>query len=172
MKTKKQHELIDGFLTMVDEDIRPQYRELIEYLSEVGYNPYKQRSYIVFKHDLHNKQIAKTGIRINKDKAPFFALRFSACRNYPEKFAKIVKETMSGDVANNGAACMRGECTYCAGEPATHVYTYTFPNSETKTFCGAGALEIQNIMINNVPNIKSLIREENAYLLKHQAGIV
>jgi len=172
MKTKKQREIIDGFLAMVDEKTRPQYKEIIEYLSEVGYNPYKQRSYIVFKHDLHNKQIAKTGIRINKGKAPFFALRFSACKNYPEKFAEIVKETIIGDVINKGAACMRNECVYCAGESATHVYNYTFPSGETKTLCGASALEIPSITVNNIPSIKALIMEENVYLLKHQAGVV
>jgi len=173
MKTKKQEELINTFLSSLSafgDEIRPLYREIIMYLSEVGYNPYKQRSYIVFKHDLHNKQIAKTGIRINKDKSPFFALRFSACREYSQRFADIVRVAVSEN-SSSEANCLSGGCNYCAGEPDTHVYKYTFPDGTTKSHCGAVALEIPDITADDIEEIKKLIKENHEYLLKHQAGI-
>ena len=173
MKTKKQEELINSFISDISkfgDEIGPIYKKIIIYLFELGYNPHKQRSYIVFKHDLHNKQMAKTGIRINKDKSPFFALRFSACRGYSQRFADIVVAAVSEEGFSE-AGCMSGKCNYCAGNPDTHVYQYTLPNGETKSHCGAVALEIPDITANDIDEIKTLIKEEHEYLLKHQAGI-
>jgi len=169
MKTKKQEELIESFLSLVDDDSRPLYREIILYLSELGYNPHKQRSYIVFKHDLHNKQMAKTGKRINKALDVFFALRFSACRGYSQRFADIVREAI---VKNRyrAAGCIDDGCDFCAGEAGTHVYAYTFPDGE-KTHCGAVALEIPGITADDMAEIKKLIKEEHDYLLRYEAGI-
>jgi len=173
MKTKKQEELANSFISSLSafgDEIGPLYKEIIMYISELGYNPHKQRSYIVFKHDLHNKQMAKTGIRINKDKSPFFALRFSACRGYSQRFADIVGAAVSEEGFSE-ANCLSGKCDYCAGEPDTHVYKYKLPNGEIKSHCGAVALEIPDITAKDIAEIKKLIKEEHEYLLKHQAGI-
>jgi len=170
MKTKKQEELVNSFLSILGDEVRPLYREIIMYLSEVGYNPQKQRSYIVFKHDLHNKQMAKTGKRINKDKAPFFALRFSACRGYSQRFADSVKSEVSKDTFRQ-APCLSNDCNFCMGETETHLYSYTFPDGEKRSHCGAVALEIPNITQDDIPEIKKLIKEGHEYLLKHEAGL-
>ena len=173
MKTKKQEELINSFISSLSafgDEVGPLYREIIMYLSETGYNPHKQRSYIVFKHDLHNKQIAKTGIRINKDKSPFLALRFSACRDYSQRFADIVCAAVS-EAGLSEANCLGGGCDFCAGEPDTHVYKYTFPDGTEKSHCGAVALEIPDITAEDISEIKKLIKENHEYLLRHQAGI-
>jgi len=169
MKTKKQEELANTFLSTLGDEKSAIYREIIMYLSEMGYNPNKQRSYIVFKHDLHNKQIAKTGIRINKDKAPFFALRFSACRGYSQRFADIVRSEVTKDSFRE-APCLTNNCNYCAGEADTHIYTYTFPNGEIRSRCGAVALDIPSITADDIPEIKKLIKEAHEYLMKHEAG--
>ena len=172
MKTKKQKELIDSFLSILDDEIRPLYKDIIMYLSEVGYNPQKQRSYIVFKHDLHNKQMAKIGIKTNKEKLPFFALRFSACRGYSQKFVDIVREAVSKENSGEAQYCIYNGCSFCGGEAFTHIYTYTFPDGETKYHCGAVALDIPNITSDDIEDIKKLINEEHEYLLKHEAGIL
>lgn len=74
LKTKRQAEFIDSFLSMLSDNFRSVYRELLEYLSELGDYPHKQRANIVFTCDAHNKQMAKIGFAKGK---PFFALRFS-----------------------------------------------------------------------------------------------
>ena len=170
MKTKKQQELIDSLLAKVGDKLAPLYRDIYNCLSDHGYNPHKQRSYIVFKHDEHNKQIAKTGIRINKDKAPFFALRFSACRGYSKRFDDIVRNLIAteGEHFMNGG-CPNGGCDYCAGKAETHIYICTFPDGTTRSHCGAVALEIPNITKSDIPEIKKLIKEEHEYLMKHEA---
>ena len=125
---------------------------------------------MVFKHDLHNKQMAKTGIKINKDKSPFFALRFSACKEYSQKFADIVCAAVSEN-GSSEANCLSGGCDYCAGEPDSHVYKHTYPDGKSKSHCGAVALEIPDITADDIGEIKKLIKEEHEYLLKHQTGI-
>lgn len=170
MKTKKQKELIEAFLSSIGEEIRPVYRERAAYLAELGYYPHREKSSISFKHDLHNKQMAKIGFGRGKAPAPFFALRFSACRGYSQRFADIV-----GDAAvrypSRAARCTDGGCDFCAGDPETHVYTALSPDGEAKYLCGANALAIPNLSADDIEEIKRLIAEENAYLLKHQAGV-
>ena len=92
MKTKKQQELIVSFLDTLDNELGSLYQEIVTCLSELGYYPRKQRSYIVFKHDLHNKEMAKMGTAWTKDASPYFALRFSACTGYSQRFANVVKD--------------------------------------------------------------------------------
>jgi hypothetical protein len=171
MKTKRQEELINSFLTMVGDESRPLYYDIIMYLSETGYHPHKQRSYIVFSHDLHNKQMAKIGIKRYKDHTPFFALRFSACRGYSKRFTDIVCAAVSKENFRE-AQCIYNQCEYCNGEAATHVYTYTFPDGKSKSHCGAVALDIPDITADDIEEIKKLIKEEHEYLLKHEAGII
>ena len=173
MKTKKQQELINDLLEKVDEKQQQPMSEIFEYLSEVGYNPYKQRSYIVFKHDRQKKTMAKTGIRINKGKDFFFALRFSACRGYSQRFEEIVHNAVSAEKAGwfGQAGCIEGKCGFCSGTPESHVYTYIFSDGSKKTACGAVALEIPNITADDVPEIKKLIWEAHKYLMKHEVGV-
>jgi hypothetical protein len=171
MKTKRQEDLVNSFLSILGEDIRLLYQDIIKYLSELGYNPYKQRSYIVFKHELHNKQMAKMGKKIYKDHSPFFALRFSACKEYSQKFTDIVAIAVSNPDFRE-AQCIYNGCNYCRGEAASHVYTYTSPNGENRSHCGAVAFDIPDIKADDIIEIKSLIKEEHEYLLKHEAGIM
>lgn len=168
MKTKRQEELVDSYLLDLGDEIRPLYQDIIMYLSKLGYNPHKQRSNIIFKHSSHNKQMAKMGLK--RDKSPFFALRFSACRGYSQRFEDIVRAAMAKKSFRE-AQCINDCCSYCAGEAATHVYTYTSPDGATKYHCGAALLEIPDISQNDIQEIKRLIQEEHAYLMFHQAGV-
>ena len=94
MRTKKQQELMEDYLSGLPHELETVYWELIGHLSEIGYEPKKQRSAIVFNCPHHNKQIAKIGF--DRKGAPFFALRFSACRGYSERFREIVRDAVSG----------------------------------------------------------------------------
>ena len=170
MKTKKQTELIESFLAKVGGELEPLYREIFTYLSGLDYNPYKQRSYIVFMHDAHNKFILKTGIRINKNKAPFVALRFSACKKYSKRFAEIVKDHIIANADRPFPHCENGNCVfYPAGHFLPH-YTCTLPDGSVKSSCGGISIEIPNLTASDIPEIKKLIFEEHEHLMKHEAN--
>jgi hypothetical protein len=168
MNSKKQEEMIDSYLSLLDGDRRPLYWDIIGCLAELGYHPQKERDHLSFKHTLHNKQMAKMGMKKGKAAVPFIALRFSACKGYSQRFADIV----SSNIIKNPSkvpGCTVHACSFCAGEPDTHVYSYTFPDGVSKSHCGAYALEIPDITANDLTEIKKLIREEHDYLIKHEA---
>ncbi|MCL2447005.1 MAG: hypothetical protein FWD06_09600, partial [Oscillospiraceae bacterium] len=131
--TSRQEQLLNSFLASLDPVVeQPLYQELAACLTALGYSPKKQRSYLVFKHELHGKQMAKMGM---KKTAPFFALRFSACQNYSQTFADIISAAVAKP-HYPPANCMADGCGYCSGEAATRVYTH-----EDKHLCGARQLE-------------------------------
>ena len=169
MKTKKQADLVNTFLSDNANEQTPLYHEIAVYLSEIGYNPRKQRSSIVFNHDAHNKQIAKFGIVRTKDKSPYFALRFAACKGYSGRFADLVSAAMEKD-ENQTAGCVAGKCDYCRGEPISHVYIHTNAAGETVTRCGASPITIPDLSERDIDEIKKLIWEQHVYLMKHEAG--
>lgn len=171
MKTKRQKELIASFLSMLNDEKRLIYQDILMYLNELAYYPSKEKSNISFKHDLHNKQIAKIGIKKNNEQSPFFALRFSACKHCSQKFSDLVNENIIKYPSRTGR-CINNGCNYCAGKADTHVYTYILPDGERKTHCGAYAIEIPNISSNEIEEIKRLIKEEHEYLIKYEAGMI
>lgn len=164
MKTKKQEELIGAFLSTLDGATLPVFQELIDCLVELGYYPRRGKASIAFKHDAHNKQIAK--IKTIKGSARF-ALRFSACSAYSRRFADIIAEWMA-KYPTRTARCPSGGCHFCAGEPNTHVYARSV-DGERKAHCGAYALEIPNLAADDIEETLALIRQEHAYLMKHEA---
>ena len=175
MKTKKQQELVETLLSTLSQEEKALYWDIALYLSALGYNPKKEGQRISFKHDRHNKQIAKMGLTRGKTPSPVFKLRFSACHTYSQKFSDIVQRiavTARSDAwgAVSGG-CLNGECNFCAGAPETHLYQFTHPNGATTYACGAQALDIPNITAEDVVEIKHLLKEEHIYLMKHQAGI-
>ena len=169
VKTKKQEELVNSFLSTLGDEIKPLYQDIINYLSDLGYVPKKEKENISFKHDLHNKQIAKMGMKKSKDSSSFIALRFSACNGYSQRFTDIVSVTII-KYPSRVAGCISSNCNYCAGEPATHVYSYTFPDGESRTHCGAYTLEIPDISADDMEEIMKLIKEEHEYLLEHETS--
>ena len=171
MKTKKQEELVNSFLTTLGDKLRPLYQDIVMCLSELGYNPRKERSYILFMHSLHTKQMAKMGITWTKDHSPYFALRFSACKGYSRRFADIVRDYINKDPDRLFPHCGDGRCIFRAGEDETPAYEYVFPDGEIKHLCGAKALIIPDITADDIGEIKKLIKEEHIYLMKHEAGI-
>ena len=170
MKTKKQEELINLFLSELGDEIRPLYQEIAVYLSELGYYPRKQRSYIVFKHDLFSSQMAKMGMTWTKDHTSYFALRFSACKGYSRKFGGIVRDFIDKNQGRLFPHCEDGKCVFRADGDRTPFYEYTYPGGEVESFCGSFALVIPDITSDDLEEIKRLIREEHEYLMGHEAG--
>lgn len=171
MRTKKQDELVASFLSMLDDDIRQLYDDVLMHLSRLGYGPIRDRSNISLKHHLHNKQIAKVGVRKGKEHSPFIALRFSACRGYTARIEGVVVDYIT-KYPTRSARCVNDGCNYCSGEAITHVYTFISPDGEKKMHCGAYAVEIPNITWDDLGEIKKLIDEEHAYLMRHEAGVL
>ncbi|MBP3919304.1 MAG: hypothetical protein J6I50_09085 [Clostridia bacterium] len=170
MKTQKQQELIELYLLQLEGEKQTIYRELIDHLSELGYNPKKEGLRISFKHDMHRKQIAKIGMTKGKQPRPIFMLRFSACQNYSKRFKDIVNKAVIKDNFNE-ARCINNNCNWCAGDARSHIYIGELPDGTLKFHCGASALEIPDVKAEDILEIKKLLQEEHIYLMKNEAGI-
>ncbi len=167
MGTKKQEELLESFLCGLEPEQAAVYRELARYLEGMGYSPKKQRSAIVFTCPWHGKQLAKLGF--DKKGAPFFALRFSACRGYSRRFEEIVKAAV-GKEKHREPACMGADPeNFCKGPAEQRVYTYVFPGGERRCLCGAKALAIPGLGREDVPEVERLMEEEHRFLMQYEA---
>ncbi|MDR0293505.1 MAG: hypothetical protein LBH95_05055 [Oscillospiraceae bacterium] len=171
LKTKRQEELLNTFLSEFDDESRPLYQDMAAYLSELGYYPRKQRSYIVFRHDSHNREMAKMGVTWTKDHSPYFALRFSACKGYSQRFAEIIGDFIRKNPERLFPHCENGNCVFNAEGDKPPVYQYVFPDGTVKALCGAKALVIPDITKDDIDEIKKLIKEEHAYLMLREAGV-
>ena len=74
--------------------------------------------------------MVKMGIKKGKLAVPFLALRFSACRDYSTRFADIVMSLII-KYPHKIPGCLEKKCSWCPGEPESHIYSYTFPDGET-----------------------------------------
>ncbi|MCL2064152.1 MAG: hypothetical protein FWG98_07250 [Candidatus Cloacimonetes bacterium] len=166
MPTPKQKELINTFISQLSNDAKQIYEPVVEHLLKLGYVPKKVRENIAFTHPVLNKYMVKMGIKKGKHPVPFLALRFSACRDYSQRFADIVKSPIS-KYPHKIPGCLENKCSWCLGEPESHIYSYTFPDSETKYHCGAYVPEIPNISLDDVPEILKLITEQDKYFQKY-----
>lgn len=155
---------IDAFYSMISGEEKLVYQPIVDMLIELGYTPIKKRTkgYILSFSNLdHNRVIARFGIREDSSKA-FFGLRFSSCANYSNKFAEVIRKRI---LSSNNRLAKCGECGYCKGDQ--FVYTYTFPDGEVKTACGAFVLEISDVATEDIDEIKRLINEQHAYFMKY-----
>jgi len=162
MESGKQNKLIDIFLSMIDDDKKLIYSPILSYLIELGYKPQRQKTQdyvIAFKHTLHGKQIAKIGIH-QKERTVFFALRFSACVKYSQKFSDVIRDMV---LSSNQFIPMCDICKLCKGDK--HVYTHELPGGEKVSRCGAYAYEIPDITVEDISEIKRLLNEQHAYFL-------
>jgi hypothetical protein len=156
MKTKKQEELVNSFLSELGDELKPLYQEIAEYLSGLGYCPRKQRTYIVFKHNLYTSEMAKMGFTWTKDHSPYFALKFSACKGYSQRFADIVKDYIQKNPGRLFPHCEDGKCVFRPDGDRFPFYEYSYSNGEVGSFCGSKALVIPNIIPEDIDEIKKV----------------
>ncbi|MCL1829982.1 MAG: hypothetical protein FWG21_00970 [Oscillospiraceae bacterium] len=160
---KKWEADVEEFLTLVTDDQREIFAHIIDYLKELNYVAQKKRTQgfiLSFNNPIHNRVIARFGLRKNSDTG-FFGLRYSSTTDYSLKFADVIRErVLSG---NKPARC--GECRYCKGEKFT--YTYTSEDGRTAVACGAYVLEIPNITLDDLPEVKCLISQQHEYFMTY-----
>lgn len=164
--TQKQRELAEGFLSNLEPEQGKLYWELIFHLSHLGYRPVKQGDSLVFRCRQHHKHIAKMGFSPGRE--PFFALRFSACKGYSQRFEEIVREAVSKE-DYKALSCMEGGKAHCRGPVDQRVYACQLPGGEKRYFCGAIALKIPNLSQRDVGELKKLMEEEHRFLMEYGA---
>jgi len=161
---KKWEAFIAEFYQMIGSDEKLIYEPIISALVDLDYIPMRKRTkgfILSFSNPAHNRVLARFGVRENEE-AAFLGLRFSACIDYSKKFADVIHERI---LSSNNRLAKCGECGYCKGDK--FVYSYVFPNGESRAACGAFVLEIPHVTLSDVDEIKGLIAEQHVYFMKH-----
>ena len=160
---KKWETFINEFYEMISSEDKAVFQPIIEILLELGYTPLKKRTkgfILSFSNLAHNRVLARFGIRDDAERA-FFGLRFSSCINYSDKFANVIRDRI---LSSNNRLAKCEKCRYCKGDK--FVYTYVF-DGKSKAACGAFVLEIPNVTLSDVDEIKRVINEQHEYFMKY-----
>ncbi|MCL2203252.1 MAG: hypothetical protein FWB88_04875 [Defluviitaleaceae bacterium] len=161
---KKWEKNISEFMGMICDEEKTVYKPIMDFLIELEYTPIKKRTkgfILSFSNLSHNRVMARFGIREGSTDS-FFGLRFSACTDYSDKFSNVIRERIE---SKNNRLAKCNSCKYCKGDK--FVYTYKFQNGETKAACGAFMLDIPQVTLDNIAEIKKLIKEQHDYFMKH-----
>ena len=161
---KKWEKNIEEFMGMIRDGEKAVYKPIMDFLIELGYTPIKKRTkgfILSFSNLSHNRVMARFGVREGSTDS-FFGLRFSACTGYSDKFSNVIRERIESK-NNRLAKCQ--SCRYCKGDK--FVYTYTFPNGETKAACGAFMLDIPQVAPGDIAEIQKLIKAQHNYFIEH-----
>jgi len=161
---KKWEEFINEFYGMISNEEKLVYQPIIDTLIELDYTPMKKRTkgfILSFNNLAHNRVLARFGVREGGGKA-FFGLRFSSCKDYSDKFANVIRDRI---LSSNNRLAKCGQCGYCKGDK--FVYAFTFADGENKAACGAFVLEIPDIELSDVGEVKRLIKEQHEYFMKY-----
>lgn len=159
MKTKKQKELIDSFLRTLDAEDKSVYRDIIVYLSELGYNPKKERSHISFKHSRHNKQIAKIGIRNKKELSHFLRCDFPPATTTHKNLPKLFVPTLKNIPAKPPVASTTP--ANIAPVNPTHISTATLTQTERKNPIAEPAHWKFRIFVPTIPTRSNSLLKKN-----------
>lgn len=79
MISKRHYELILNLISLLNDEEKMMYRQVTDYLLELGYIPQKQNvqgDVLSFKHKEFNKVIARIGIRNGKTQSAFLVCVF------------------------------------------------------------------------------------------------
>jgi hypothetical protein len=165
---KAYEKSINELMEKISNEEKAVLTPIMDYLIELDYTLVKKGtkdSVLSFSSLAHNKAIARFGVR-EESSIPFFGLRFSACTEYSEKFANVIRERIE---SSNSRLAKCKSCRFCKGDK--YVYTYTYPDGTTGASCGTFLLDIPDVTIDDVSEIKRLIKEQHEYFMKYaQSG--
>jgi len=184
--TKKQKELIDELVDKLSENEKQVFKEIIDYIINLGYIPQKQsvNDFILsFKHAINNKVIAKIGFRKQKG---FISIKFFACENVPDKYIMALRDEAdlneeraikNGKPASSGPVpdrnpipsntimkqCTAGVCSICTG--GSMRYYYQYPDGKEIFRCSAYPVLIPDLTEKDIDDLKRLLLEQHHYFL-------
>lgn len=155
--TKKTEEYIHSILERMNATEKDIYSELTDYCIAMGLNPKKvnkkNMAVIDFMNPKKNYAILRFGVDDTQNTV--FGLRYYASEQYSEKFHDAIRaiiDSYKGDYVG----CY--QCGNCQGH-----YIYHHPDGKEYVRCGFAFVSIQNITMDDVPEIKRLIERQNQF---------
>ena len=172
--TKKQELLIENLIDLLPNGQKATFKEIVCYLTELGYIPQKQnvRDFILsFKHGGNKKVIAKIGIRKQNG---FISIRYFACKSVSEKYINALQKEFAptneqyiSKLGINPVNTITNKCGYC-GDICTGGglgYYFKYPDGKEVSRCGAYPIIIPDVEESDITEMKKVILEQHNYFL-------
>ena len=171
--TKKQQSLVKELITLLPEEQKNIYIQIVDHFTEIGYIPQKQKVkdfIILFRHKVNGKVIAKIGIR--KQNA-FISIRFFACKSISQKYIDALRNELdsrngqySSPLRVNPIDMITNQCDYCGVCTGGGLgYYYKYSDGKEVSRCGAYPIIIPDINESDVDEMKKVILEQHNYFL-------
>jgi len=144
--------------------------------------PQKQKSGGVlaldFKSNKLKEKIAKIAVKDTADKKTGLSLKFYASSDYSQKFSDGVRDRCEWWLSDNGIkyvkiiedkyiACL--SCGKCNNY--RKAYKYKYPDGKIVICCGGELIRVQNITIDDLYEIKKLIRKQHEFFVLEMGEI-
>jgi hypothetical protein len=185
--TDKQKCLIKALIDRLPENEKQLYREIINYLTDLGYIPQRKKNTdinLIFKHKQNGKIIMKMGVEARKG---FIKVKFFACKDLPDKYiaalrdeAELNEERAARNKNSNPSLPVPPPdnepmppntimkkctllCSLCTGGGMRYYHKY--PDNKEIFRCGAYPVLIPDITEKDLNDLKRLISEQHNYFL-------
>ena len=166
----KQNSLISQLLSALPEERRDLFDDLMEHLTKLGYLPQKQAVKTTFTLSFkHGRQVIA---KVRACNGGEFRVKFFACENLPQKYHDALRRDM--EAANekyrnymnpDRPAHLKNKCdgcgTACTGGNMGYYWKY---DDDREIFrCGAYPILISDITVDDLPEAKRLLTEQDKY---------
>jgi hypothetical protein len=162
MKNEKSISLIEALIDTVPEQEKAMYREIAEFALRLGYKPQKVNKE-GFTLDFINNTTRKKILKLAKDD---IRLKFYANDNYSQKFQDGIKKVIE-DFGGKYTGCYG--CGRC--DNGIQGYDYQYPNGKVVFRCGSELIGVKGITVEDIPEIKQLMKTQDAYIKKKSSGV-
>lgn len=165
----KQHNLIEDFLSHIDQNYHALFLELADYAISLGYTPIRNKTQdfsIDFRKNKTRKTILKMeekeqkhdGYRYGERNVPGLRLKFYASKEYSDTFRKGIQRVIE-DFDGKYTGCYG--CGRCKGEPQGYIYEY---QDGRRVFrCGSELVSVFNFTPDHIQEMEKLLKEQDQY---------
>ena len=152
--TKKMEEFINGIIEELPKEEQEVYKELTAFCLSLGLNPKKVNKKDTTAIDFMNTKKNYSILRFGLDsQGTIFGLRYYASEQYAEKFHQAIREIIDS-YKGEYVGCYN--CGNCQGH-----YIYHHPDGKEYVRCGFAMVPVQGITMEDVPEVKRLIENQN-----------
>jgi hypothetical protein len=177
--TQKQNELITNLMELLPKNEKMIFKNIVDYLVELGYIPQKQKVKdfaLSFKHNTNGKIIAKIGV---SKQIGHLRLKYFACKNIPQKYIKALYDEAVENknryslpvpppdkepiLKNMIMKKCTNSCNICTG--GNMRYYYKFEDGNEIYRCSAYPILIKSLEYSDIEDLKHLLFEQNNYFM-------
>ncbi|GFZ33305.1 hypothetical protein CSC2_38310 [Clostridium zeae] len=168
---EKQRSILNELLSYIDLKYNSMFLDLAEYAISLGYTPVRNKTSDVsidFRKNKFKKTILKmevneqkhNGYKFGERNIPGLRLRFFAVKEYSDIFSNGIQNVIE-EYDGRYTGCYG--CGRCDGSEG---YNFIYPDGRKVYRCGSELISIFDFTEKHIPEIKELLRIQDAYYVE------